>query len=53
MSRITLAGLARDVDAFLRFKRALGYRYQKTEDMLRSFQRFAQANARTSRPVAA
>ena len=49
MSRITLPGLARDVDAFLRFKRALGYRYQKTEDMLRSFLRFAQERATTSR----
>ena len=49
MSRITLAGLARDVDAFLRFKRVLGYRYQKTEEMLRSFLRFAQAQAATPR----
>ena len=35
------------MDGFLRFKRALGHRYQKTEEMLRSFQRFAERRAMT------
>lgn len=48
MTRITLASLAHDVDGFLRFKRALGHRYQYTEHMLRSFQRFAERCAMTS-----
>lgn len=46
MTEITLARLGRDVDGFLNFKRALGYRYQKSEDMLRSFQRFAERRAK-------
>jgi site-specific recombinase XerD len=45
MSMITLTGLARDVEGFLAFKRALGRPYQRAELMLRSFQRFAQAYA--------
>jgi integrase/recombinase XerD len=45
MSMITLTGLARDVEGFLTFKRALGHPYQRAELMLRSFQRFAQAYA--------
>jgi len=45
MSMITLTGLARDVESFLAFKRALGRPYQRAELMLRSFQRFAQAYA--------
>ncbi len=47
MSLITLAGLARDVEGFLVFKRALGHPYQRAEHMLRSFQRFAQSCAAT------
>jgi hypothetical protein len=47
MSLITVAGLARDVDGFLAFKRALGHPYQRAEHMLRSFQRFAQSRATT------
>lgn len=45
MKRITLSALARDIDAFLAFKRALGHPYQRAEHMLRSFQRFAQSCA--------
>jgi integrase/recombinase XerD len=45
MSMITLTGLARDVEGFLAFKRALGRPYQRAELMLRSFQRFAQTYA--------
>ena len=48
---ITLAGLARDVAEFLRFKRALGHRYLTAEYLLRSFQRFAQARATTRHPA--
>jgi site-specific recombinase XerD len=48
MSKITLTGLARDVEGFLAFKRALGRPYQRAELMLRSFQRFAQIYADTS-----
>jgi site-specific recombinase XerD len=48
MTMITLVGLAREVDEFMRFKRALGHRYQTAEYLLKSFQRFAQA--RVSRP---
>ena len=47
MTRITLAGLARDVDGCLRFKRALVIGIEKTEEMLRSFQRFAERRAMT------
>jgi integrase len=47
MTTITQAGLARDVDGLLKFKRVLGYRYGKAEDMLRSFQRFAEGCAMT------
>lgn len=45
MSMISLAGLARDVEGFLAFKRALGRPYQRAELMLRSFLRFAQTYA--------
>ncbi|MGQ0699905.1 MAG: tyrosine-type recombinase/integrase [Panacagrimonas sp.] len=41
MSAITLARLARDIDEFLAFKRALGHSYHRSELTLRSFQRFA------------
>jgi integrase/recombinase XerD len=45
MSMITLTGLARDVEDFLAFKRALGRPYHRAELMLQSFQRFAQVYA--------
>jgi integrase/recombinase XerD len=45
MSTITLAGLARDVQGFLTFKRALGRTYQDAEQRLKSFQRFAHGYA--------
>jgi site-specific recombinase XerD len=48
MRRITLAALARDVEGFLAFKRALGHPYQRAEHMLKSFQRFAQSCATTA-----
>src|SRR5579862_6674490 len=48
MNIITLTGLARDVEGFLAFKRALGHPYHRAELMLRSFQRFAQAYAANS-----
>lgn len=41
MTHLTHHTLARDIDAFLTFKRALGYRYHRSEAILRSFQRFA------------
>jgi integrase len=42
MTRLTRAELARDIEGFLTFKRALGYSYRRGEATLRSFQRFAQ-----------
>jgi integrase/recombinase XerD len=41
MTRVTTASLAKDIDKFLVFKRALGHPYQRGEAALRSFQRFA------------
>lgn len=49
MTLITLAGLARDVQGFLAFKRALGHSYRRSELTLLSFQRFAQSRAATMR----
>jgi integrase/recombinase XerD len=45
MTTITLDNLTRDIDNFLAFKRALGYRYARGEATLRSFERFAYAHA--------
>jgi hypothetical protein len=44
MTRITAISLAKDIDQFLVFKRALGYPYRRGEATLRSFQRFACRN---------
>lgn len=52
MSMITLAGLARDVEGFLAFKRVLGHPYQRAELMLISFQRFAREYAARGRRCA-
>jgi integrase/recombinase XerD len=41
MTRLTLKDLAHDVQDFLKFKRAMGYSYNRGEFMLASFQRFA------------
>jgi integrase/recombinase XerD len=41
MTRLSAKSLAKDIDQFLVFKRALGYPYQRGEATLRSFQRFA------------
>ena len=45
MMTITLESLARDIEDFLAFKRALGYSYRRGEATLRSFERFAYAQA--------
>lgn len=45
MTTITVVELARDVDDFLVFKRALGYPYRRSEQTLRSFQRFVESDA--------
>ena len=42
MAMITHASLARDIEDFLVFKRALGYSYQRGELMLISFQRYVE-----------
>ncbi len=42
MTLITLSKLEHDIDEFLAFKRALGYRYQRGQAMLKSFLRYAQ-----------
>lgn len=42
MTRITRDELAQDIRDFLEFKRALGYRYRRSEDTLRHFQRFVE-----------
>jgi integrase/recombinase XerD len=50
MTRVTANSLARDIEQFLAFKRALGYPYRRGEATLRSFQRFACRNRkRTAR----
>lgn len=41
MTRVTAISLAKDIDQFLVFKRALGYSYRRGEATLRSLQRFA------------
>jgi len=41
MTQLTAKALARDIEQFLQFKRALGYSYRRSEATLRSFQRFA------------
>ena len=41
MTRLTLNGLASDVQNFLKFKRAMGYSYGRGEFMLASLERFA------------
>ena len=41
MTKITFDVLARDIEGFLAFKRALGYGYKRGEATLRSFERFA------------
>lgn len=48
MSTITLAGLSRDIEAFIRFKRTLGRRYDATARLLHRFRRFAEAYAQSS-----
>jgi site-specific recombinase XerD len=52
MTDIQLNTLSRDVRNFLEFKRALGYGYQRGELTLRSFERFAKAQARLHRRTA-
>ena len=49
MTRLTRAGLARDIEDFLAFKRALGYSYRRGEATLRSFQRFAHRDMDSAR----
>jgi integrase/recombinase XerD len=55
MSGLTAAQLARQIEAFLVFKRALGYSYRRSEATLRSFERFARdalpSNARIDLPT--
>ena len=41
MSALTVVQLARQIEAFLVLKRALGYSYRRSEATLRSFERFA------------
>lgn len=41
MSALTAAQLTHQIEAFLVFKRALGYSYRRSEATLRSFERFA------------
>lgn len=49
MTRLTRAELARDIEDFLAFKRALGYSYRRGEATLRSFQRFAHRRTDSAR----
>lgn len=46
MSAITLAALARDIEAFILFKRTLGRRYEAAALLLHRFRRFAEAYAK-------
>jgi integrase/recombinase XerD len=41
MSGLTAAQLTRQIEAFLVYKRALGYSYRRSEATLRGFERFA------------
>ena len=50
MTRVTAISLAKDIDQFLVFKRALGYSYRRGEATLRSLQRFACRDLRRQRP---
>lgn len=54
MSNITLPILARDIEEFIQFKRALGRRYESAALVLRRFRRFAEAYAKDApnRPIA-
>lgn len=52
MTTLTLAELAQDVQAFLRFKRAMGFSYQRGELMLESLQRFARKRSGVGRRLA-
>lgn len=45
MTRITIAQLAQDIQAFLVFKHALGHPYARGEATLRSFERFVRQHA--------
>jgi len=49
MTVLTHEQLARDIDEFLKFKRALGYSYRRGEATLRSFQRFTCHDAHQAR----
>jgi site-specific recombinase XerD len=49
MTTISLTGLKRDIEAFLIFKRAMGYAYVRAEHTLRSFERFARHQASLER----
>lgn len=53
MTTITLDRLARDIDDFLTFKRALGHSYRRGEATLRSFHRFAYALQQADKDVSA
>lgn len=48
MSTITLAGLARDIEEFILFKRTLGRRYEAAALLLHRFRRFAEEYAKAS-----
>jgi integrase/recombinase XerD len=47
MTAISPTRLARDIDRYLKFKRALGYLYRREEFTLHSFERFARQYAHT------
>lgn len=49
MTTLTLNALARDIQAFLEFKRAMGYRYAREQFTLESLQRFARARIGSKR----
>jgi len=45
MTVISVIGLSRDIEDFLKFKRALGHPYGRGEFALRSFERYARQQA--------
>lgn len=51
MSRLTLANLSQQIEDFLVFKRALGYRYRRSEATLRSFERHVRRRHAPRAPI--
>ncbi len=49
MNTITLKQLSKDIQDFVAFKRGLGFKYQRNEFILRSFERYAKIHANNNK----